>query len=88
MREAAVVSKPDSKWGEHPCAFVELRSGYESTTGEALKTYCGSQMARFKVPKTFVFGPLPKNATGKVLKNELRKRARTTSPVGFPNTSS
>jgi fatty-acyl-CoA synthase len=41
-----------------------------------LKAYCGSKMARFKVPKTFVFGPLPKNSTGKVLKNALRERAR------------
>jgi fatty-acyl-CoA synthase len=74
--EAAVVSRPDRKWGEHPCAFVALRDGADGTTAEMLKDYCSANMARFKVPKTFVFGPLPKNATGKVLKTLLRERAR------------
>jgi fatty-acyl-CoA synthase len=78
--EAAVVSRPDRKWGEHPCAFVALRDGADGTTAEMLKDYCSANMARFKVPKTFVFGPLPKNATGKVLKTLLRERARA-NPV-------
>jgi fatty-acyl-CoA synthase len=81
VREVAIVSKPDPKWGEHPCAFVDLKNGSEWVTGDILKAYCSERMARFKVPKTFVFGPLPKNATGKVLKTELRQRARELDPL-------
>lgn len=72
---AAVVAKPDEKWGEVPCAFVELKSG-ESLTEEALIDFCRERMAGFKRPKKVVFGELPKTATGKIQKFVLREQAR------------
>ncbi|WP_026941291.1 long-chain-fatty-acid--CoA ligase [Hellea balneolensis] len=69
---AAVVAMPDQKWGEVPCAFVELKS--EATEAELID-FCGDNMARFKRPKKVVFGELPKTATGKIQKKELRDRA-------------
>ena len=76
VMEAAVVARPDSKWGETPCAFVTLKAGGEAPTAEDILAFCGANMAHFKVPKTVVFGPLPKTSTGKILKYELRDRAR------------
>lgn len=74
--EAAVVALADEKWGEVPCAFVELKSG--ATAGEQeLIDYCAQNMARFKRPKKVVFGELPKTATGKIQKNVLRERAKS-----------
>ena len=73
--EAAVVAKPDAIWGETPCAFVTLREG-ATTTAEELTEHCRRELARFKVPRHFVFGPLPKTNTGKVQKYLLRERAR------------
>ena len=71
----AVVARPDEKWGETPCAFVELKGG--SDVGEAdLIAYCREHMANFKAPKTVIFDELPKTSTGKVQKFELRQRAR------------
>lgn len=71
--EAAVVAMADEKWGEVPCAFVELKEG--STTSEQdLIDFCRENMARFKKPKKVVFGALPKTATGKIQKTVLRKR--------------
>ncbi|MDC9719132.1 MAG: acyl-CoA synthetase [Gammaproteobacteria bacterium] len=70
--EAAVVARADDKWGETPCAFVTLKPG-EQTTEEELIVYCKNNMARFKVPKHIVFGPLPKTATGKIQKYVLRE---------------
>jgi fatty-acyl-CoA synthase len=75
---AAVVARPDEKWGERPCAFVELKPGAEPTERE-LVDFCRDNMARFKAPKTVVFGPLPKTSTGKVQKFVLRERARALS---------
>ncbi len=72
---AAVVAKPDAKWGEVPCAFVEIRSG-QSVNAEALQLFCRDHLAHFKVPREFVFGELPKTATGKIMKFELRQRLR------------
>jgi fatty-acyl-CoA synthase len=73
--EAAVVARPDDKWGETPCAFVTLKPG--GTIDEAgLIAYCRDNMAHFKAPKTVVFGDLPKTSTGKVQKFTLRDRAR------------
>ncbi len=72
--DAAVVARPDPTWGETPCAFVTLREG-STTTAEDLIAHCRHELARFKVPRHFVFGPLPKTSTGKVQKFELRKRA-------------
>jgi len=71
----AVVAKPHDKWGETPCAFVELNQGYETITEAELIDYCRKHMAGFKRPKNIVFCELPKTATGKIQKYELRKRA-------------
>jgi len=71
----AVVAKPDEKWGETPCAFVELRDG-QSATAEELSAYCRGRLAHFKCPRVFVFEPLPKTSTGKIQKFVLRDRAR------------
>ena len=76
VMEAAVVARPDEKWGETPCAFITLKPGQENTTAEDIMAFCRNEMARFKVPKTVVFGDLPKTATGKVQKFVLRERAR------------
>ncbi|MCX7378122.1 MAG: acyl-CoA synthetase [Alphaproteobacteria bacterium] len=72
--EAAVVGRPDTTWGETPCAFVTLKDGAQATA-EDLIAFCRANMARFKVPKSVVFGPLPKTSTGKMQKYVLRERA-------------
>ncbi len=74
--EAAVVAYPDDKWGEVPCAFVELKTGQDASEQELID-FCAENMARFKRPKKVVFGELPKTATGKIQKNVLRERARS-----------
>jgi fatty-acyl-CoA synthase len=73
--EAAVVARPDPTWGETPCAFVTLRPGHEATA-EDIIAFCRGRMARFKAPRTVVFGPLPKTSTGKMQKFMLREQAR------------
>ncbi len=73
--EAAVVARPDEKWGETPCAFVTLKDGAAATDTEIID-FCRDNMAHFKCPKTVVFGPLPKTSTGKVQKYVLREKAR------------
>ncbi len=78
VMEAAVVSRPDEKWGETPCAFVTLKPGAGPVTTEDLIQWCRENLARFKVPKHIVFGPLPKTATGKIQKYVLRERAKKT----------
>ena len=70
---AAVVAKADEKWGETPCAFVELKEGATATEEELIE-FCRANLARFKCPKNVVFGELPKTSTGKIQKFELRKR--------------
>ena len=77
--EAAVVARPDERWGETPCAFVALKPDAEAVTAEALIEHCRARLARFKAPRTIVFGDLPKTATGKIMKFELRERARALS---------
>lgn len=73
--EAAVVARPDEKWGESPCAFVTLKP--DSTATEAdIRAHCEKHLARFKLPKTFIFTDLPKTSTGKVQKFVLREKAR------------
>ena len=62
---AAVVAKPDSKWGEVPCAFVELKEGAKATEAEII-TFCRGHMSGFKTPKAVMFGPIPKTSTGKI----------------------
>jgi fatty-acyl-CoA synthase len=73
--EAAVAARPDEKWGETPCAFVTLHEDADVSEQEIID-FCRDNMARFKVPRTVVFGPLPKTSTGKIQKFELRQRAR------------
>jgi fatty-acyl-CoA synthase len=73
---AAVVALPDEKWGEVPCAFLELLEG-KSVSENEIDTFCRSQLAGFKRPKKIVFGELPKTATGKIQKYELRALARS-----------
>ncbi|CAP40374.1 acyl-CoA synthetase [Bordetella petrii] len=72
--EAAVVARPDPTWGETPCAFVTLKDGAHCTADDVLR-HCREHLARFKVPRTVVFGPLPKTATGKIQKFVLRGQA-------------
>ena len=73
--EAAVVARPDPIWGETPCAFVTLRPGAVANEAEII-AFCREHLARFKVPKTVVFGELPKTSTGKMQKFALREQAR------------
>ncbi len=73
--EAAVVARSDVKWGETPCAFVTLKEGAAETTAGDIIAFCRDNMAHFKVPKTVVFGALPKTSTGKIQKFKLREQA-------------
>jgi fatty-acyl-CoA synthase len=73
---AAVVARPDDKWGETPCAFVQLKAGASATEAEYID-WCRQNLARFKVPKKVVFGPVPTTATGKIQKFVLREKAKT-----------
>ena len=75
VMEAAVVARPDEKWGETPCAFIALKSGAKATEADII-AFCKTQLAGFKVPKTVVFGELPRTQTGKVQKFILRDTAR------------
>jgi fatty-acyl-CoA synthase len=75
VRAAAVVAAPDDKWGETPCAFVELREGAEATP-EELIAWCRDNLAHFKCPRRVVFGELPRTSTGKIKKFVLRELAR------------
>ncbi len=75
--EAAVVAMPDEKWGEVPCAFIELNTAYsehESMTEQILIDHCAEHIARFKKPKKIIFGVIPKTGTGKIQKFQLRKQ--------------
>ena len=75
--EAAVVARPDEKWGETPCAFVTLKNGAPAVTEQDIIAFCRERMAGFKCPRKVVFGPLPKTSTGKIQKNVLREQAKT-----------
>ena len=75
VQAAAVVAKPDDKWGETPCAFVELKAGVEATTDE-LVAWCRRHLAGYKCPRYVVFVELPKTSTGKVQKFKLREMAK------------
>ena len=77
---AAVVAQPDPKWGETPCAFVELKAGVVATEDEII-AHCREHLARFKAPKRIVFGELPKTSTGKIQKFVLRERAKSASAI-------
>ncbi|HET7670390.1 MAG TPA: acyl-CoA synthetase [Burkholderiales bacterium] len=73
---AAVVARPDEKWGETPCAFIQLKPGAQATEAEYID-WCRQNLARFKIPRKVVFGPVPTTATGKIQKYVLRERAKT-----------
>ena len=77
---AAVVAQPDAKWGEVPCAFVELKPGASVSEAELIEL-CRTLLARFKVPKRIVFGELPKTSTGKIQKFMLRAQVKSASAI-------
>jgi fatty-acyl-CoA synthase len=77
---AAVVAMPDDKWGETPCAFVELKPGAQ-VTDAALIEFCRSHLAKFKAPRAIVFGELPKTSTGKIQKFVLREKAKSAAAI-------
>jgi len=74
--EAAVVARPDDKWGETPCAFVTPRHSADNLSAQDIIAWCRDNLAHFKVPRTVVFGPLPKTSTGKIQKFVLREQAK------------
>ena len=76
IMEAAVVARPDPVWGETPCAFVTLTPDADPVAAEEIIAWCRANLAHYKVPRTIVFGPLPKTSTGKIQKFELRERAK------------
>jgi fatty-acyl-CoA synthase len=77
---AAVVARPDEKWGETPCAFVELKPGAQVSEAEMIE-FCRGHLAKFKLPRAVVFGELPKTSTGKIQKFVLRDRAKSASAI-------
>ncbi|MCL7034860.1 hypothetical protein MKW94_009995 [Papaver nudicaule] len=83
--ETSVVARPDEKWGESPCAFVTLKPGMEGSNekdvAQDIMKFCRAKMPAFWVPKSVVFGPLPKTATGKIQKHVLRAKAKEMGPV-------
>ncbi|XP_018809451.1 acetate/butyrate--CoA ligase AAE7, peroxisomal [Juglans regia] len=83
--EASVVARPDERWGESPCAFVTLKPGIDTSDEQLLVEdivkFCRSKMPAYWVPKSVIFGPLPKTATGKVQKHLLRAKAKEMGPI-------
>jgi fatty-acyl-CoA synthase len=77
---AAAVARPDPKWGETPCVFVELKQGAQATEQEIIE-HCRGHLARFKLPRAVVFGELPKTSTGKIQKFVLRQRAKSAQAI-------
>jgi fatty-acyl-CoA synthase len=77
---AAVVAKPDGKWGEVPCAFIELKDNAQASEAEII-AFCRSQMSGFKTPKAVVFGPIPKTSTGKIQKFMLRNQVDSAKAI-------
>ena len=76
----AVVAKPDPKWGETPCAFVELKPGAQASEAEIIE-HCRANLARFKAPRAVIFLTLPKTSTGKIQKFMLRERAKSAAAI-------
>ena len=74
IMEAAVVARPDTKWGETPMAFVTIKPGVSEPTTDNLVEFCRKHLAGFKIPRYYSFGELPKTLTGKIQKNVLRER--------------
>lgn len=83
--EVSVVARPDDRWGESPCAFVTLKPGLENAdeggVAEDIMRFCREKMPAYWVPKSVVFGPLPKTATGKIQKHLLRAKAKEMGSV-------
>jgi len=77
---AAVVAKPDERWGEVPCAFVELKEGAQATEAEIVE-HCRARIAHFKAPKRVVFGALPRTSTGKIQKFVLRQQMNSSAAI-------
>ena len=77
---AAVAAQPDPKWGETPCAFIELKPGAKASEKELVE-FCRGRMAKFKAPRAVVFGELPKTSTGKIQKFALREKAKSASAI-------
>jgi fatty-acyl-CoA synthase len=77
---SAVVAMPDAKWGEVPCAFVELKEGAQAEAAEIV-AFCRERLAHFKAPRAVVFGPLPKTSTGKIQKFLLRQQAKSAQAI-------
>src|SRR5580692_10211864 len=77
---AAVVAKPDGKWGEVPCAFIELKDNAQASEAEII-AFCRSQMSGFKTPKAVVFGTIPKTSTGKIQKYLLRNEVQSAKAI-------
>jgi fatty-acyl-CoA synthase len=77
---AAVVARPDAKWGETPCAFVELKADANTTEVELIQ-FCRTHLAKFKAPRAVIFGELPKTSTGKIQKFVLREKAKSASAI-------
>jgi fatty-acyl-CoA synthase len=78
-----VVAKPDDKWGETPCAFVELKSG-AAATAEELIVWCRKHLAAYKCPRHVVFAEIPKTSTGKLQKFKLREKAKALAELNRP----
>ena len=76
IMEAAIVAKPDAKWGETPCAFVALKPGASQVSAKEISDWLRGRIAGYKVPRFVIFGPLPKTSTGKIQKYVLRERAK------------
>ena len=76
VMEAAVVARADAIWGEHPCAFVTLKAGSGPVSAEDIIAFCRANLAHYKVPRTVVFGALPKTSTGKIQKFVLREHTK------------
>lgn len=83
--EVSVVARPDERWGESPCAFITLKPGVdnagEGRLAEDITRFSREKMPAYWVPKSVIFGPLPKTATGKILKHLLRAKAKEMGPV-------
>jgi fatty-acyl-CoA synthase len=71
---------PDEKWGETPCAFIEVKPNSNTTEKEIIE-FCRTHLARFKAPRAVVFGELPKTSTGKIQKFVLREKARSANAI-------
>ena len=82
IEAAAVVAMPHEKWGETPCAFIELVAGSEAVEPEALRQWCRERMAGYKVPSRFVFTSISRTSTGKIQKFLLREQAKALASPG------